>query len=182
MRVRVPIEKDSTADDHVRKIFKLFKKFNTRNNKYRNEIADDIEAAGESSREKDEDSNLSDLEILGVSSPKHPCINVELVQKQTCGMRNKPCEHEIYGTPRESHIMRNYQDKLFNFLSFRSAFCMLDPKPGACRSHVVNRWYYDKYLQDCTTFPYTGCHGNKNNFESKEQCQQICASKKSLSR
>lgn len=54
---------------------------------------------------------------------------------------------------------------------------MLDPKPGACRSHVVNRWYYDKYLQDCATFPYTGCHGNKNNFESKEQCQQICASK-----
>lgn len=178
MRVRVPIEKDSTADDHVRKIFKLFKKFNTKNNKYRNEIADEIEDE-ENSREKEEE--VSDLEILGVSSPKHPCINVELVQKQTCGMRNKPCEHELYGTPRKYH---HKLDKLSNFDFFSSclAFCMLDPKPGACRSHVVTRWYFDKYLQDCATFPYTGCHGNKNNFESKEQCQQICASKKSLLR
>jgi hypothetical protein len=100
MRVRVPIEKDSTADDHVRKIFKLFKKFNTKNNKYRNEIADEIEDE-ENSREKEKEGELSDLEILGVSSPTHPCINVELVQKQTCGMRNKACEHELYGTPRK---------------------------------------------------------------------------------
>ena len=98
MRVRVPIEKNSTADDHVRKIFKLFKKFNSKNIKNRNEIAD---VEGDNKNEKEEDIELSDLEILGVTSPKHPCIDIELVQKQTCGMRNKPCEHEIYGTPRE---------------------------------------------------------------------------------
>jgi hypothetical protein len=105
MRVRVPIERNSTADDHVRKIFKLFKKFNTRNNKYRNEIADidgDENESAESKRDEEEEMQLSDLEILGVSSPKHPCTDVELVQKQTCGMRNKPCEHEIYGMPRKS--------------------------------------------------------------------------------
>ena len=105
MRVRVPIDKNSTADDHVRKIFKLFKKFNTKNNKYRNEIADIDDNANESEdneRKEGEDGRvLSDEEILGVSSPKHPCINVELVQKQTCGMRNKPCEHEVFGMPRK---------------------------------------------------------------------------------
>lgn len=125
MRVRVPIEKDSTADDHVRKIFKLFKKFNTKNNKYRNEIADDIED-GENSKEKDEE--LSDLEILGVSSPKHPCINVELVQKQTCGMRNKPCEHEIYGTPRKS-LKLHLDNELHNF--FLSLFSILHARSKA---------------------------------------------------
>lgn len=101
MRVRVPIDKNSTADDHVRKIFKLFKKFNTRNNKYRNEIAD-IDDDNHEEEERDQlNTGLSDVEILGVTSPKHPCINVELVQKQTCGMQNKPCEHEIYGMPRK---------------------------------------------------------------------------------
>jgi hypothetical protein len=103
MRVRVPIERNSSADDHVRKIFKLFKKFNMRNNKYRNEINDDEVDEGDENEEdeKRRELELSDLEILGVSSPKHPCINEELVQKQTCGMRNKPCEHELYGMPRK---------------------------------------------------------------------------------
>lgn len=103
MRVRVPIDKNSSANDHVQRIMKLFKKFNSKNNKYRNEISDDRdedENDTESLSERD-DEELSDLEILGVSSPKHPCINEELVQKQACGMRNKPCEYEYYGMPRK---------------------------------------------------------------------------------
>jgi hypothetical protein len=117
MRVRVPIDKNSTADDHVRKIFKLFKKFNTRNNKYHNEIADidnddDENKTNESEEPKgDENVQLSDLEILGVSSPKHPCINVELVQKQTCGMQNKPCEHEIYRMPCKQQLFFSINER-----------------------------------------------------------------------
>lgn len=106
MRVRVPIGKNSSANDHVYRIMKLFKKFNSKNNKYRNEINEDDESDMNSKDETDEqeEGNLeeqSDLEILGVSSQRHPCINEELVQKQTCGMRNKPCVHEVYGMPRE---------------------------------------------------------------------------------
>jgi hypothetical protein len=115
MRVRVPLDKNSSANDHVHRIMRLFRKFNSKsNNKYRNEINDDISAdkdsdtkadGGRAQAEEEEEGRneeaLSDLEILGVSSPRHPCINEELVQKQTCGMRNKPCVHEVYGLPRK---------------------------------------------------------------------------------
>lgn len=118
MRVRVPIDKNSSANDHVHKIMKLFKKFNSKNNKYRNEIEngdrDEEENDAENSNER-EDEELSDLEILGVSSPKHPCINEELVQKQACGMRNKPCEYEYYGMPRKMK-KTIYTDKTLSFL------------------------------------------------------------------
>lgn len=120
MRVRVSIEKNSSANDHVHRIMKLFKKFNSKNNKYRNEINDDVSASASAPATDDDDDDddrakkendmesfngeaMSDLEILGVSSSKHPCINEEIVQKQTCGMRNKPCEYEVYGIPRKKY-------------------------------------------------------------------------------
>lgn len=93
----MPIEKHSTADEHQNKMMKLFKKFNAQHNKNRNDISEEEEEEAEESREED----LSDLEILGVAKSDHPCINEALVEKQTCGMRNKPCEYEIYGIPRK---------------------------------------------------------------------------------
>jgi Kunitz/Bovine pancreatic trypsin inhibitor domain len=54
---------------------------------------------------------------------------------------------------------------------------MLEPKLGSCRTQAENRWYFDKQSNECHIFPYTGCHGNKNNFETREQCQQICTRK-----
>lgn len=80
---------------------KLYKKFNSQHNKYFNEITDDDEA-NETDESHEED--LSDLEILGVTKPNHPCINEILVEKQTCGMSNKPCEYEVYGIPRKKMI------------------------------------------------------------------------------
>lgn len=100
MRVRVPIEKHSTADEHQQKVMKLYKKFNLQHNKYFNEITDENDEELNETEESREDA-LSDLEILGVSKSNHPCINEVLVEKQTCGMRNKPCEYEIYGIPRK---------------------------------------------------------------------------------
>ena len=61
--------------------------------------------------------------------------------------------------------------------SFMTEFCLLDAKPGACRNLAENRWYYNKLSQECNIFPYTGCHGNKNNFETRELCQQTCSRK-----
>lgn len=117
MRVRVPIEKHSTANEHQRQIMKLFAKFNAQHR--RNEISrddvdiildnintDDVEnngakMANDEILEARELASLSDHEILGVAKPNHPCFNEILVEKQTCGMRQKPCEHEIYGIPRK---------------------------------------------------------------------------------
>lgn len=103
MRVRVPIEKHSTADEHQEKMMKLYRKFNAQLSKHFNEITEDNdedEEANETDESREED--LSDLEILGVTKPNHPCIDEVLVEKQTCGMNNKPCEYEVFGIPRKS--------------------------------------------------------------------------------
>lgn len=173
MRVRVPIEKHSTADEHQQKMMTLYKKFNLHHNKHHNDISEENEEENneteESSREE------TDLEILGVSKADHPCVDEVLVEKQACGMRNKPCEYEIYGVPRKRPFTQFNHVNLY--LIYLQAFCLLEPKAGACRTQAENRWYYDKLSQDCHIFPYTGCHGNKNNFETQELCQQTCTRK-----
>ena len=102
MRVRVPIEKHSTADEHQKKMMKLYRKFNLQQKKLHNNIND--KNGNEEDKNETEESrevDLSDLEILGVSKSSHPCVNEVLIEKQACGMRNKPCEYEIYGIPRK---------------------------------------------------------------------------------
>lgn len=38
----------------------------------------------------------------------------------------------------------------------------------------VFRYYYDIQIDQCVNFTYSGCDGNKNNFESAEICEQHC--------
>ena len=44
---------------------------------------------------------------------------------------------------------------------------------GICRSNL-ERWYFDIQSGYCKDFGYTGCGGNKNNFPTKEKCEQTC--------
>lgn len=85
----------------------LYKKFNWQHKKLYNYINDENDNEEENiETEESREEDLSDLEILGVSKSTHPCINEVLVEKQTCGQRNKACEYEIYGIPRKSKKLR----------------------------------------------------------------------------
>lgn len=57
-------------------------------------------------------------------------------------------------------------------------FCRLEAKIGgdfiACQA-AIPRWYHDHDSGECKTFTYGGCGGNKNNFYTKEECEQACA-------
>lgn len=108
MRVRVPIEKHSTADEHQQKMMKLYRKFNAKHNKHVNDISEETndDEVEENGTEESEEVFKSDLEILGVSTSDHPCINEAMVEKQTCGLQNRPCEHEIYGIPRKCESVK----------------------------------------------------------------------------
>ncbi|XP_017110689.1 male accessory gland serine protease inhibitor [Drosophila elegans] len=44
---------------------------------------------------------------------------------------------------------------------------------STCRG-LLMKWTYRKDTNDCVDFNYTGCHGNNNRFDSKEQCEQSC--------
>lgn len=44
---------------------------------------------------------------------------------------------------------------------------------GPCRA-AFKHWYYNKRTGSCEAFLYGGCRGNKNNYETEENCMQTC--------
>ncbi|KAF8763255.1 Kunitz-type serine protease inhibitor like protein [Argiope bruennichi] len=51
--------------------------------------------------------------------------------------------------------------------------CSLPPETGPCKLYLP-RYYYDPTTNDCKKFIYGGCGGNKNNFETEEECYEKC--------
>ncbi|KAL7022058.1 hypothetical protein ACKWTF_012113 [Chironomus riparius] len=51
--------------------------------------------------------------------------------------------------------------------------CLLPYESGRCGERH-RRFYYDRSYGICTQFPYTGCDGNENNFETLEECEELC--------
>jgi len=64
-------------------------------------------------------------------------------------------------------------DNIPRAISDAPEFCEQDPETGTCRGSM-ERWYYDKKSGLCKQFEYGGCDGNKNNFETQDQCEKIC--------
>uniref|UniRef100_A0A0R3QZN9 BPTI/Kunitz inhibitor domain-containing protein n=1 Tax=Brugia timori TaxID=42155 RepID=A0A0R3QZN9_9BILA len=55
--------------------------------------------------------------------------------------------------------------------------CMQDVNTGKCtEAHL--RFFYDRRVNTCRLFYYSGCGGNENNFATEEECQQQCKSDK----
>ena len=44
---------------------------------------------------------------------------------------------------------------------------------GNCRSKIT-RWFYNSASKECEQFVWSGCEGNDNNFDSKDDCEQNC--------
>lgn len=51
--------------------------------------------------------------------------------------------------------------------------CILPIEEGNC-TDLLPRWAYHARLRRCVPFYYSGCAGNDNLFQSKEECQDIC--------
>ncbi|RNA30102.1 papilin isoform X1, partial [Brachionus plicatilis] len=51
--------------------------------------------------------------------------------------------------------------------------CNLPLEEGNC-SQTISKWYYDTKLKYCLLFNFTGCYGNENKFENRQQCAEIC--------
>lgn len=51
--------------------------------------------------------------------------------------------------------------------------CLLPNAHGPCADWTT-RWYFVPDVGQCNRFWYGGCHGNKNNFASEEECMGAC--------
>lgn len=54
------------------------------------------------------------------------------------------------------------------------AVCTQPVEVGSCRA-LMYRWYFNPETRNCSLFIYGGCHGNKNNFVSRESCHAVCS-------
>ena len=53
--------------------------------------------------------------------------------------------------------------------------CLRRPEIGSCTNNMT-RYYYDVNCDCCRQFSYSGCDGNRNNFETENSCLQKCHS------
>lgn len=54
--------------------------------------------------------------------------------------------------------------------------CSLPKVPGPCEGTYPS-WHYSQSVGRCETFNYGGCLGNKNRFDTKETCEELCSSR-----
>lgn len=57
--------------------------------------------------------------------------------------------------------------------------CKLPKLIGDC-NNSTDRYFYDYVSERCLVFPYSGCNGNQNNFETLDACSLKCSPKKAI--
>ncbi|KAL4705699.1 hypothetical protein ACJJTC_018772 [Scirpophaga incertulas] len=60
-----------------------------------------------------------------------------------------------------------------NYISPIPHFCSQSFDYGKCFGHY-NRWTWDTFTKSCRQRIYSGCGGNQNNFETREECVATC--------
>ncbi|OON16314.1 Kunitz/Bovine pancreatic trypsin inhibitor domain protein [Opisthorchis viverrini] len=53
-------------------------------------------------------------------------------------------------------------------------FCLDEPSPGMCSAYIES-YFYNASAKECQTFIYGGCHGNRNSFETVDECLRVCS-------
>ncbi|KAM4654580.1 collagen alpha-1(VII) chain [Amazona ochrocephala] len=55
--------------------------------------------------------------------------------------------------------------------------CSLPLDEGGCRRYTL-RWYHSQRGAECRPFVYSGCGGNSNRFDSREECELRCGQRR----
>ncbi|XP_028404654.1 PI-stichotoxin-Hcr2e-like [Dendronephthya gigantea] len=80
------------------------------------------------------------------------------------------CEHFVYGGCQGNE--NNFQT-LNECEQTCTDICLLPKEPGLCLGYFQN-YYYNAESGSCEMFVYGGCMGNRNNFETLEDCETHC--------
>ena len=58
-----------------------------------------------------------------------------------------------------------------------NAVCRAPKRVGHCEDEIpteIPRFYYNQETDLCEEFNWSGCNENRNNFETKEECETAC--------
>lgn len=95
------------------------------------------------------------------------CSNVNLVEKDTCNIHS--CKRLLVA---HSEGLSKCFVRTFRF-PIVSEICQEEKEEGQCGGTFPRYWYNAK-TQRCERFIYTGCKGNRNQFETEEECKHFC--------
>lgn len=56
---------------------------------------------------------------------------------------------------------------------FISDVCEMQQDSGDCDKNIP-MWFYNRESQSCSQFVYSGCGGNANKFDTRQECEQSC--------
>uniref|UniRef100_A0AC35U6B5 Spondin-1 n=1 Tax=Rhabditophanes sp. KR3021 TaxID=114890 RepID=A0AC35U6B5_9BILA len=79
------------------------------------------------------------------------CSNINLMEKRKCSM------------PSCRRLFTDHSDEI----------CLEEKTEGQCGG-VFPRYWYNSNSSLCERFVYTGCKGNRNQFETIDECKQLC--------
>ncbi|XP_078408028.1 carboxypeptidase inhibitor SmCI-like [Cetorhinus maximus] len=92
----------------------------------------------------------------------------------------KQCEEFIYGgclgnlnNFRTAKDCQNVCHKPKALHSYLPTLCNAPADQGDCNESIT-KYFYNNSTDNCETFTYSGCGGNKNNFNTKHLCRRTC--------
>uniref|UniRef100_A0A915DFT7 Spondin-1 n=1 Tax=Ditylenchus dipsaci TaxID=166011 RepID=A0A915DFT7_9BILA len=82
---------------------------------------------------------------------EHECTNVNLMEKETCNVHS--CRRLLSAHSEE--------------------ICLEEKETGQCGG-TFPRYWYNSASKRCERFVYSGCKGNRNQFDTEEECKGFC--------
>lgn len=110
-----------------------------------------------------------------------------MIRSYFFNLSSQQCEQFIYGGCRgnpnrfdtleecKTTCIKGYKEKMVKTTSGagKPDFCFLKEDPGICRGYFT-KYFYNNESKQCEKFGYGGCLGNRNQFETLEECKKTC--------
>ncbi|KAM5280140.1 tissue factor pathway inhibitor [Ctenodactylus gundi] len=134
-----------------------------------------------SSEENEEHTNASDAELPPLKSMNSFCSLKPddgpckaMMRRFFFNVFTQQCEEFIYGgcggNQNQFETLEECKQKC---TKEKPDLCFLEEDAGICRGYET-RYFYNNQSKQCERFKYGGCLGNANNFQSLEDCENVC--------